>query len=155
MLFHMMNDVSKVMRFSFHRLRSSTEKSLVGANKKIAKRIDTAINKTITAESSMRLRLLSARQALHQKSLRRLSTALHPFAILSSTKQIHFNGRGLSAKRAIFQTAIHNYYLRRADGTTACERLSGIKPDDMFGFIIKNLGPLSDPRKRKVKTRSR
>ncbi len=65
--------------------------------------------------------------------------------------QIHFNGRGLPEKRIQSQTAIHNYFLKRSDGTTACERLSGIKPDDMLAYILSNVDPLSQPRRRKVK----
>ena len=65
--------------------------------------------------------------------------------------QIHFNGRGLSKKRLESQTAVHNYFLQRADGSTACERLTGEKPEDLFEFIMSNIGPLSEPRKRKIK----
>lgn len=63
--------------------------------------------------------------------------------------QIHFNGRGLSENRIHSQTAIHNYFLKRSDKSTACERLSGIRPDDLFKFIIENIGPLPEPRSRK------
>jgi hypothetical protein len=63
--------------------------------------------------------------------------------------QMHFNGRGLSKKRIKSQTTIHNYFLKREDGTTACERLTGEKPDDLFEFIMENIGSLSEPRKRK------
>ena len=296
-LFHMMNDVSKVMRFSFHRLKTSTEKSLADATTKLAKGVDEATNKVIIASLSIRMQLISRRQVEYEKSLRRLSTALHPFAILSGEKQnsatvesnmlanlnrikeikeeleindsgnkldrvkrqipdasrqvdmwwgwvhtslessnatteiktwlldyllpfiywrcmlrkanskkikrfyqvslmlaeiklrsheltdqllipdhksewqlwaeemsqlfirttsaiegrngwlsqIHFNGRGLSVKRIKSQTAIHNYFLKRPDGTTACERLSQIKPDDMFEFILQRIGPMAQP----------
>ena len=65
--------------------------------------------------------------------------------------QIHFSGRGLTTKRIQSQTAIHNYYLKRKDGTTACERLSKLKPTDLFDYIIRNIGDLPEPRKRKVK----
>lgn len=65
--------------------------------------------------------------------------------------QIHFNGRGLSKDRIHSQTAIHNYFLKRSDNSTACERLSGIKPDDLFEFIIENIGALPEPRKSKAK----
>lgn len=302
-LFHMMNDVSKVMRFSFHRLKSNVKKLLISAEKQLSQSIDVTINKGIIATLLMRLQLLSIRQMDYQKNLRRLSTALHPFVVLSRKRQnsasveelmraslnrikrtkdeleitdsgkklerverqipdaakqvdlwwqwvntslesadltaelkdwllnyllpfaywksrlnktnskkikrfyqwsmmiaekklsahpltaellsnnkpsewqtwaeqmsklfiratsaiegrngwlsqIHFNGRGLSAKRIQSQTAIHNYYLKRSDGTTACERLSSIKPDDMFEFIIQNIGSLADPRKSKTK----
>ena len=60
--------------------------------------------------------------------------------------QIHFNGRGLPEKRLISQTGIRNYFLTRIDGTTACERLSGITPECLFKYIVDNLKPLSPPR---------
>jgi len=60
--------------------------------------------------------------------------------------QIHFNGRGLPEKRLISQTGIRNYFLTRIDGTTACERLSGITPECLFKYIVDNLEPLSTPR---------
>ncbi|NQY74432.1 MAG: hypothetical protein HRT90_06680 [Candidatus Margulisbacteria bacterium] len=60
--------------------------------------------------------------------------------------QIHFNGRGLPEKRLISQTGIRNYFLTRTDGTTACERLSGIEPECLFKYIVDNLDPLSSPR---------
>lgn len=301
-LFHIMNDVSKVMRFSFHRLKISTEKSLNEAKENLSKGINTVTNKGRIALLSAQLALITIRQIDYQKNLRRLSTALHPFAILSSDKQnseavekkmrtslnhiraiqnelsisdsakrlnraerqipdaskqvdmwwqwvntslesvdisndlknwllyyllpfvywqnmprktnskkikrfyqlsmktawkklsthpltdellingcvpamwqnwaeqmaqlfirttsaiegrnswlsqMHFNGRGLSSVRVTSQIAIKNYYAKRADGTTACERLAGIKPKDMFAFIISRIEPLGSPRIRK------
>tara|TARA_B110000879_G_C11121021_1_gene491796 strand:+ start:691 stop:906 length:216 start_codon:yes stop_codon:yes gene_type:complete len=62
---------------------------------------------------------------------------------------MHFNDRGLSENRLHGQTAIHHYFLKRNDNSTACEILSGIKPDDLFQFIIDNIGALPEPRKRK------
>ena len=67
--------------------------------------------------------------------------------------QIHFSGRGLTTKRIKSQTAIHNYYLKRKDGTTACERLSKIKPTDLFDFIMGNIGEL--PALRAMESRRR
>jgi hypothetical protein len=65
--------------------------------------------------------------------------------------QIHFNGRGLSSDRIHSQTTIHNYFLKRSNGSTACERLSGIKPANLFEYIIENIGALPEPRKGKAK----
>ena len=65
--------------------------------------------------------------------------------------QLHFNGRGLSEKRLKSQTAIHNYHLKRADDTTAYERLTGDITDDMFEYIILNVQSLGEPRKRKAR----
>jgi len=295
-LFHMMNDISSVMKFSFHRLKKSTEKSINCAKKQLAKGVEVTKNKAIMVAMQATFQMLLVGQITYQRNYRKLSTSLHPFAILSAkpqtssevdkkmqaslskikeireqfeisdpqkkftrvgkqipdaaklidlwwhwaktsldsaditpelkdwllhyllpyiywsnqpqktqskkikrfyklsikisweklqahsltplmcnadnknsqwiewaqkiTKlflrttsaiegrngwlsQIHFNGRGLSEKRIISQTAIHNYELKRADGTTACERLSGIKPESLFEHIMDNIGPLS------------
>ena len=64
--------------------------------------------------------------------------------------QMHFCGRGLSEKRLKSQTTIHNYFLKRDDGTTACERLSGIKPECLFEFILKSFNSLPDSRVKKL-----
>ena len=64
--------------------------------------------------------------------------------------QMHFCGRGITEKRLRSQTTIHNYFLKRQDNTTACERLSGIKPECLFEFILKKIDKLSDSRVRKI-----
>lgn len=64
--------------------------------------------------------------------------------------QMHFCGRGLTEKRLRTQTTLSNYFLKRDDQTTACERLSGIKPECLFEFILKNIGPLPEPRKKRI-----
>jgi hypothetical protein len=60
--------------------------------------------------------------------------------------------RGLDhpRKRACL-TAIHNFFLTRADGTTAAERFFGQKPRSMFAAILESVeippAPLSPPRR--------
>ena len=60
--------------------------------------------------------------------------------------------RGLNRprKRACL-TAIHNFFLTRADGTTAAERFFGQKPRSMFAAILPSVdlppAPLSPPRR--------
>jgi hypothetical protein len=48
-------------------------------------------------------------------------------------------------------TTIHNFFLTRADGTTAAERFFGQKPRSMFGAILASVdlppAPLSPPRR--------
>ena len=48
-------------------------------------------------------------------------------------------------------TAIHNFFLTRADGTTAAERFFGQKPRSMFAAILQSVdlppAPLSPPRR--------
>ena len=50
-------------------------------------------------------------------------------------------------------TAIHNFFLTRADGTTAAERFFGQKPRSMFAAILQSVdlppAPLSPPRRVK------
>ena len=43
--------------------------------------------------------------------------------------------------------------MKRADGTTACERLSQIKSDDMFEVILQRIGPIAQPRNGKIRGR--
>ena len=60
--------------------------------------------------------------------------------------------RGLERprKRACL-TAMHNFFLPRADGTTAAERFCGQKPRSMFAAILASVdlppAPLSPPRR--------
>jgi hypothetical protein len=60
--------------------------------------------------------------------------------------------RGLERprKRACL-TAVHNFFLTRADGTTAAERFFGQKPRSMFAAILASVevppAPLSPPRR--------
>ena len=48
-------------------------------------------------------------------------------------------------------TAIHNFFLTRADGTTAAERFFGQKPRSMFAAVLQSVdlppAPLSPPRR--------
>ena len=61
--------------------------------------------------------------------------------------QVHHNRRGLSTKRLKVSTVIHNFALKRSDGTTAAERLFGRKFPDLFEYLENNLGELPQPRK--------
>lgn len=36
-------------------------------------------------------------------------------------------------------TAVHNYFIRRRDGTTAAERFFGVKPADLFDWLLDHL----------------
>src|SRR5262249_38967968 len=53
-------------------------------------------------------------------------------------------------KRACL-TAVHNFFLTRADGTTAAERFLGQKPRSMFAAILASVeippAPLSPPQR--------
>ncbi len=61
--------------------------------------------------------------------------------------QIHHNRRGLSSKRLKVATVIHNFSLKRSDGTTAAERLFGQQFPDLFEYLVEKIGELPQPRK--------
>lgn len=61
--------------------------------------------------------------------------------------QVHHNRRGLSTKRLKVSTIIHNFSLKRNDGTTAAERLFGQQFPDLFEYLVENIGELPQPRK--------
>ena len=60
--------------------------------------------------------------------------------------QLRHNGRGLSGNRLRALTAIHNFGLRRGDGTTAAERLFRRDFPDIFEWVIEQMGELPAPR---------
>ena len=45
-------------------------------------------------------------------------------------------------------TVIHNYVLRREDGTTAAERFFAARHDDLFEHLLDVMPPLPRPRRR-------
>ena len=61
--------------------------------------------------------------------------------------QMYHNGRGLTEKRLRALTVIHNYGLKRADGTTAAMRLFGQTFPDLFSWLVGEMGELPLPRK--------
>ena len=61
--------------------------------------------------------------------------------------QMYHNGRGLTESRLKALTVIHNYGLRRQDGTTAAERLFGTSFPDLFDWLAGQMGELPLPRK--------
>ena len=61
--------------------------------------------------------------------------------------QIHHSRRGLSSKRLKVATVIHNFALKRNNGTTAAERLFGRQFPDLFEYLMENIGELPQPRK--------
>ena len=61
--------------------------------------------------------------------------------------QMYHNGRGLTEKRLRALTVIHNYGLKRADGTTAAMRLFDQTFPDLFSWLVVEMGVLPLPRK--------
>ena len=66
--------------------------------------------------------------------------------------QMYHNGRGLTPKRLKALTVIHNYGIRRSDGTTAAERLFEIPFPDLFETLVCQMGALPLPRKARQRT---
>ncbi len=60
----------------------------------------------------------------------------------------HHGIHRLSNKKLRAYTAVHNYYIKRPDGTTAAERLSGVKPNDIFQWLLDNMDFPARPRRR-------
>jgi hypothetical protein len=57
----------------------------------------------------------------------------------------------LTRKKLNALTALHNYYVTRADGTTAAERFFGSKPDDLFGWLVDHLEAPARPAAKRSK----
>ena len=61
--------------------------------------------------------------------------------------QMYHNGRGLTEQRLRALTVIHNYGLKRVDGTTAAMRLFGAEFPDLFSWLVVEMGVFPLPRK--------
>jgi hypothetical protein len=62
--------------------------------------------------------------------------------------QMHHNGRGLTGQRLRALTVIHNYGLKRHDGTTAAKRFFNQDFPDLFLWIVGEMGELPLHRNR-------
>ncbi len=63
----------------------------------------------------------------------------------------HHGMHRLSDRKLKALTVIHNYHLKRPDGTTAAERFFENKPNDIFEWLLNNMALPSRPRsKRKI-----
>ena len=56
--------------------------------------------------------------------------------------------RSIRPRRLRVATVIHNFGIRREDGTTAAERLFGTPFPDLFEWIVEHMGELPRPRER-------
>jgi hypothetical protein len=61
----------------------------------------------------------------------------------------HHGQTRLSEQRLKALTAVHNFVVRRADGTTAAERFFGRKQRDAFSWLLKRLPELPRPAARR------
>ena len=52
----------------------------------------------------------------------------------------------LSDRHLKASTIMHNYYIKRRDGTTAAERFFEAKPNDLFEFLLNNVDYPARPR---------
>ena len=56
--------------------------------------------------------------------------------------RLHHAGRGLSPQSLKVLTIIHNFDLKRADGTTAAQRLFDHRFPDLFEWVVDYMGEL-------------
>ncbi len=63
--------------------------------------------------------------------------------------RIHHSSRGLSPRRLAVLTVIHNFDLKRKDGSTAAQRLFARPFPDLFEAIVDGFGELPLPRKHR------
>lgn len=54
----------------------------------------------------------------------------------------------LSGRKLNVLTVLHNYFVRRADGSTAAERFYGQSPRDLFGWLLDHISFPARPRRR-------
>ena len=62
----------------------------------------------------------------------------------------YHNLHRLSDRKLACLTALHNFYTRRADGTTPAERFFEAKHGDLFENLLKNVKRAGRPRIRSV-----
>lgn len=62
--------------------------------------------------------------------------------------RMNHNLRAVSLTRLKALTAVHNFGIKRRDGTTAAERLFGEKFPNIFEWIVERMGDLPMPRRR-------
>ena len=61
--------------------------------------------------------------------------------------QMHHSGRGIPPQRLQVLTVIHNFGLKRPDGTTAAQRLFDREFPDLFEWLVEQMEDLPLPRK--------
>ncbi len=60
---------------------------------------------------------------------------------------LHHAGRGFTEQTLRVLTIIHNFGIRRDDGTTAAQRLFAQSFPDLFEWIVPRMGELPRPRR--------
>jgi Family of unknown function (DUF6399) len=65
---------------------------------------------------------------------------------------LHHHGQGrLSPRKLKALTVVHNYMVKRTDGTTAAERFFGLKHRDVFSCLLQRMPDLPRPAARRPK----
>jgi Family of unknown function (DUF6399) len=64
----------------------------------------------------------------------------------------HHGCHALSPKKLKALTVLHNYFVERADGSTAAERFFGQKPADLFDWLLERMPDPPRPAKRRPRT---
>lgn len=64
---------------------------------------------------------------------------------------VHHAHRGIPKQRLAALTVVHNFDIRRGDGTTPAQRLFSRQFPDLFEFLCQNVTGFAEPRKRKQK----
>ena len=63
---------------------------------------------------------------------------------------LYHHGQGpLREERLHAWTAVHNFVVERADGTTAAERFFGSKPQPLFEWLLERMPELPQPAKKR------
>ena len=60
----------------------------------------------------------------------------------------HYGVGTLSDRKLKSITVVHNYFLKRGDGTTAAERFFGKKPKDLFQYLLDKMPDHVRPRQK-------
>ena len=68
---------------------------------------------------------------------------------------LHHANRGFTAQTLKVLTIIHNFDLKRDDGTTAAQRLFGKQFPDLFESVVLNMGELPRPRRSQTARKSK
>jgi DNA-binding XRE family transcriptional regulator len=61
----------------------------------------------------------------------------------------HHIYKGMGQRKLAALTVVHNYFIRRMDGTTAAERFFEYPPDDLFAWLLKNTDYPAIPAKKR------
>ncbi len=69
--------------------------------------------------------------------------------------RLHHANRGLTVQTLNVLTVIHNFDLKRDDGTTAAQRLFGQPFPDLFHWVVLHLGELPRPRRTQKARKSK